>query len=240
MNFAWAIQMMREDAFTLPPLRLVASIEIAQAPESIWVRGRAGDSGLDKVLQALPATGRFEWLPDGRLRSLNSRIPSQSLPPLQWEPIAQWLRVKLPVVARPGTEPRPIELSLVRSGAEKTCNVLLTDLAAWQHFVLNTSEIRLRPLRYALKESGDVVIWGAPLPPIAGRRFVEQEAIAVPAGFAWEPAVSPKILRQVFEAGENALVIWAENGCVHLHPEQLVPATRSGVRATVQTMRSGK
>ncbi len=238
MNFPWVIRLMREDAFTLAPLRLVPSIEVAETPEDVWVRGTAGDEKLSRALRALPALARFEWLPNGRLRSVESRIPSQSLPVLQWAAIAQWLQVHLPFPSLPGHSLERVGLSLVRSPDEKPASVLRTNFKAWYQFALQASEIRLRPLRFALCESGEVVIWGMPLPPISGRRFVEQEGIAVPAGFSWQPAVHPRVLRQVFQAGEDSLVIWDDNNSfIHLHSEQFVPASRSGVRATAEAFK---
>jgi len=228
---------MREDAFTLAPLRLVPSIEVAETTADVWVRGTAGDEKLSRALRSLPALARFEWLPNGRLRSVESRIPSQSLPALQWAAIAQWLLVHLPSPGLPGHSLDRVGLSLVRSVEEKSASVLRTDFETWHYFVLQAPEIRLRSLRFALSDNRQVVIWGTPLPPISGRRFVEQEGIAVPAGFSWQPAVSPKVLRQVFQAGEDSLVIWDEtNSCLHLHPEQFVPASRSGARATLDAL----
>src|SRR6266567_984294 len=124
MNFAWVIRLTRQDAFSLAPLRLVPSIEIAETQEDIWVRGKAGDDKPGNALQALPAFARFEWLPDGRLRSVESRIPAQSLPSLDWKPIAQWLRVELPSPAPPGQDPARTGVRLVRSGNERRANVL--------------------------------------------------------------------------------------------------------------------
>jgi hypothetical protein len=44
------------------------------------------------------------------------------------------------------------------------------------------------------------------------------------------------VLRQVFQAGDNSLVIWDADSCLHLHPEQLIPASRGGVRATAESL----
>src|SRR5260221_307760 len=43
MNYPWLIRLMREDAFTLAPLRLVPSVEVAESEEEIWVRGKDAD-----------------------------------------------------------------------------------------------------------------------------------------------------------------------------------------------------
>ena len=237
MNFAWALQLMPADAFTLAPLRLISSIEIGEMPQCLWLRGKPLEEKPASLLQSLPAVARFECLPDGRLRRVESRIPTQALPALQWQPITQWLQVHLPTAGAPAPQPARARISLARSGEELPCNVLRTDLAEWNRFVLEAPEVRLRPLRFAVSESLQVVVWGTPLPSIPGRRYVEQDGIATPAGFSWQPAISSKVVRQLFQAGDNSLVIWDEQSCIHLHPEQLMPATRSGVRATAEALR---
>lgn len=236
MNSSWVIQLKPEDGFTLAPLRLVPAIEIGVAPEVLWVRGKAADETLSRLLQSLPALARFDGLPDGRLRAVGSRIPVLSLPNLTWVPLLQWFRVELPSANSPTAQPARAGLSLARSTQEKPANVLLTDFDSWQSFALHAPEVRLRPLRFAMSAGREIAIWGTPLPPISGRRFVEQEGIAIPAGFSWRPGVSAKVLRQVLQAGENSLVIWDGDSCLHLHPEQLIPASRGGVRATAEAI----
>jgi hypothetical protein len=237
MTHPWAIRLARQDAAAAAGLRLLRGIEAAESLDSLWLRGPAGDETLARALQALPALERFEWLGKDGLRATNSRIPGSSFPALEWQPLAQWAQVELPPAALPAELPGRSGLRLVRSAEEKTANVLLTNLNSWLEFASRAPEIRLRQLRFAASAAGEVIICGTPLPAIPGRRYVEQEGIALPAGFAWAPGVSRQILRQLLQAADDALVLWYEDGSiVYLHPEQLVPASRSGVRATVSRL----
>jgi hypothetical protein len=238
MNFAWALRLATHDAASLAAIRLRPGVEVAQGPDSLWVRGQGTeDAAFNRTLRSLPATERYEWLPNDRLRSIESRIPSASLPPLQWQPLPRWFRLEFPSCGLPTEAPRPTSLRLIRSTTEQASNVLLTTFRAWAGFALETAEIRLKQLRFAVSENAEALVWGVPLPAIPGRRFVEQNGIAVPTGFTWRPAVSAPVIRQVFRVAEDALVLWHLDGSItNIHPEQFVTATRGAIRETAQAL----
>jgi len=82
-----------------------------------------------------------------------------------------------------------------------------------------------------------VLVQGEPLPPLPGRRFVVQGNVAVPAGFSWQPAVSPAVLARLLGAREDELALLYEDGTYcRLLAEQFVAATRAAVRATMAEM----
>ena len=229
----WTLSLAREDAPALAPLRLTPGLEVAEDGSTIWLRGHSSDEQLSRALKNLPVRERFEWVTADRLRPIYSRLPTVAVPDLAWRPIAEWIQVQLPAGALPGELGAKIRLRLVRSPQERRPNVLLTDFATWKEFALTAPEIRLRRLRFAVSSGRETVIWGVPLPPLPGRLFVEEEGVAVAAGFGWWPQVSPEVLRHVFQAGEDALVVWDQEGMVRrLHAEQLVAASRGAVRAT--------
>ena len=235
---AWAIQLPREDAGALAALRLTPGIEVAETSAHVWARGRAADETLARALKALPALERFEWLPPDRLRPLESRIAAASFPALLWGPIAKWSRLQPSPAALTADPPSRTRLQLVRTSRELPANLLLTDFAAWSQFVLGAGAARLAPLRFALNADGRVLVAGEPLPPLRGRRFVEQEQIATPAGFTWQPAVSVEVVKRLFNVGGDALVVWeSDDSLLRLHSEQWVPATRAGVRATADALK---
>lgn len=238
MNFPWALRMARDDAATLAGLRLQSGLEVAVDAREVWLRGQSADDPLASRLLALPATGRYEWQAPDQLRELDKRIPSHRLPGLSWQPLDVWLQVELPAAALPANEPEAVALRLVRSGDERIPDLLLTRLDEFQRFAAQAASVRLERLRFAASADGRVLVHGTPLPPLPGQRFVSHGGVAVPAGYAWQPAVSTEVLGHRLGASGEALVLWHENGTfTRLHGEQFVAATRSAVLATAQATR---
>ena len=233
MNFPWAICLAQEDAASLAALRLVAGIEVAESGRDVWLRGQRGEESLDAKLAALPARERYEWLARNKLRQTGQRVPSEQLPDLRWQPLNAWLQVELPVAALPANEPRAVHLRLVRSTDEHEPELLLTSLENLSGFAAQAAQVRLDRLQIAASPDGNVLVRGTPLPPLPGRRFVLHGGVAVPAGFAWQPAVNVEALVQCFGVSSDALVLWHEDGTItRLLSEQFVPATRSAIRNT--------
>jgi hypothetical protein len=241
---SWVIRLAVTDAASLAPLRLTRGIEVAQKEPFVWVRGPSNDEKVERLLRALPAVARYEVIGGNRLRNLESRIPSETLPALNWQPVNTWLRVEMPTASSPlpsppmeereiAESPSPVPIRIVRSAEECPIALLMTSLAEWREFALNAPEIRLRRLRFAVDGAGNVVVRGKPLPPLPGRQFVLNDNIAVQAGFAWEPAASADVLSRRLGLSADALAVFHEDGTFsRIEDEQFVPATRSAVRET--------
>jgi hypothetical protein len=239
---SWAIRVALTDANSLAPLRLSRGIEVAEKDSFVWVRGPSSDEKLESILRALPAIARYEVTGGNRLRNLETRIPAETLPALNWQSPSTWLRVRLPLT--PALSPSdgergeevslpPVSIQIVRSAEERPLALLLTSLEEWREFALNAPEIRLRQLRFAVDEAGNVIVRGKPLPPLPGRQFVLHGNIAVQAGFAWEPNVSADVLSRRLGLSADALALFHEDGTFsRIEAEQFVPATRSAVRET--------
>lgn len=245
MSSQWVIQLALTDAASLAPLRLTRGIEVAEKELFVWVRGASGDEKIERLLRALPAVARYEVTGGIRLRNLETRIPAETLPALNWQPINTWLRVRMPLTNPHAPSPPPhvggyegpgsVPLRIVRSTEERPNALLITSLDDWREFALNAPEIRLRQLRFAVDAAGNVVVRGKPLPPVPGRQFVLDGNVAVQAGFTWEPAVSADVLSRRLGLSADALALFHEDGSFsRIEAEQFVPATRSAVRETAQ------
>src|SRR5262245_16594340 len=187
MNFPWAISIARDDAASLAALRLVPGLEVGEAPDLIWLRGKPGDEQLDRRLSALPARVRYEWLAPAQLRPLDRRIPSARLPDVRWQSLDAWLQVAMPVAALPASEPVRMALALVGAPDEREPALRLTRFEGGQQFASVAAQVRLDSLQFAADAEGSVLVRGQPLPPLPGRRFVLHGGVAVPAGFSWQP-----------------------------------------------------
>ena len=68
------------------------------------------------------------------------------------------------------------------------------------------------------------------LPPLPGQRWVEQEGIAVPAGWTWTPAVEAALVRQVFGLAAGDVALWHADGAwERIAGDEFVRATRAAV-----------
>jgi MoxR-vWA-beta-propeller ternary system protein len=237
VNFSWAICLARTDASALGALRLIPDVEAAEAGPLLWLRSRRSGEAIAARLAALPAIARYEWLPPDLLRRIDQRISAERLAELRWQSLQAWLKVELPAAAIPARAPEPVPLRLVRSSMEREPELLLTAAEEWQRFATQAPRVRLERLQFAADAEGRIIIRGRPLPPVPGSRYVIHDAVAVPMGLAWQPAVSAEIVSRLAGAGGEALALWHEDGTItRLHAEQFVPATRSAVRDTVKAL----
>ena len=238
MSDRWAACVSAANLGYLGALRLFPRVEFAPAGELGWLRGPALDSDLEHALKQVPGLERFDWIESERLRPVGSRIADRRLPGLAWRPLREALPVALPTAALPGEARQKTALSLLRSSAEADATALLTTMEAWHNFSTTTSLVRLDRLRFAVMETGQVLVLGTPLPSAPGTRLAGVQGILVPCGFTWSPAVDAAVLRQLFQLnGEDVVVLAEDHTAQVIRNEQLVPASRSATRASLEELR---
>jgi MoxR-vWA-beta-propeller ternary system domain bpX2 len=233
----WCAKMARAEAISLGPLRLIPGIFVFVDGESIWIRGDGSDEAIDLLLRKLPAT-RFNVVEENRLLEPGKRIPRGVLPGGQWVAIADWLRPLAPTAALPGAAPVKTALTWGSSDRVEEARILRTDPETFRAWALRVAMVRLEGLRFAVSEAGSVLVWGEPVPPIPGRRFLEREAVAWPCGMACEPAVDAKILRRITCAagGDHAedLILFNDDGSfTAIAASAFVAVTRAAVRLSL-------
>jgi hypothetical protein len=217
-------------------LRTVPGIEANEADDHFWLRGDTLDDDLDLKLRKLPGAVRYTVLPDGQLVARGDRVPKGRLPDGEWTPLADWIGLVPQPAALSGESGQRVPLRLVRGDEDQAPTILVTDLAAWQSYVVGAPELRLRPLTFAAAADGRVLVRGHPLPPLPGVRYVEHDRVAIPCGLTFSPPLEPPVLHELLGLASGELALFdADGGFERVHSDQFVRATRSAARFTAES-----
>ena len=238
MSRGWAVHLSLRDAGAAFPLRLHPAIRAAVVDADLWLRGDELPHDLEIELRKIPRARRFDIGDDDALVPVGARIPTGVLPSVaSWQPLASLLSIVPQPAALCGQLDRRASLTLVRTSRQSPATVLLTSLAHWAAYASSAPLVRLRPLRFAASTDGRVVIRGAPLPPLPGVRYVEQEGVATPAGWAFSPPLDVASVRILVRVAGDDLALFAEDAsCERIPAEAFVAASRGGARATLDAM----
>lgn len=249
MSRPWAASLPRENANFLGRLRLVAGIELCQTDSLIWLRGDDLDA-IELRLRALPGVTRYDRLADGALTLAGGRVPCETLPDANWQPLVNWLTGTLPPTVWPGDRPQRVAIQLVRTTQHAEPTLLLTNHRDWTAYADHAPQVRLDCWSFAADASGRVLVRGAPLPSLPGVFYVETEGVAVPAGWWWTPAVAASTLRRALGLDvSNAsggttpdlALFLAEDGTWDLvSGDGFVKATRSAARLTREALHASE
>jgi hypothetical protein len=258
----WAICLARRDAAAAGRLRQVAGAEVCELPETVWLRGPQANDELQRRLAAVAGARRFSVLPDGQLLPVGARVPQGRLPPGPWTALAQWIGMEPPPAVLAGKGGEKVSLALVRSDCVQETSLLCTRFELWAAYAVEAPQVRLDRWRFAVAADGRAVVhdqrqsrqaanlsrqveklprqveklsYG--LPPLPGQHWVEQEGIAVPAGWTWKPAVEAALVRQIFGLAAGDVALWHADGAwERIAAQEFVRATRAAVRETMRNL----
>lgn len=233
----WRLQ--QNDSARLALVRHLPGLEVCESEDAVWLRVEDPSDAFQTKLAVLPAT-QSTVQADGQLIERGKRVPRGHLPKTDWLPLTQWIQLSLPTAGFRGQAPEPIPLSMKRDDREAEADLLLATFKDWHDYATSAAQVRLNRLTFAVDTDQQTVVRGTPLPPLKGRRFVLRGAIAVEAGWTWQPEVSPQILAEVMQlqAGEVSL-LHADGNWNVLGQDHFVQATRAAVQATAESLTHG-
>ncbi len=222
----------------LGTLRRLSGVDAHQTPDgAIWLRGLPDDPNTIRLLRTLLGCRVYRPLPDGQLVPYGAAVPLGRIPVGEWRPLAEFLVVVPPAKRYAGHPPQPAALRLVRSPLPRPTEVLMLTVEAWAAYTRTAPQVRLRPLTFAASHESVLVV-GSPLPPISGEHFTLCEGIAVPAGYAWRPAVDAGVLRHKLGLEEGDLAVFSLQGrCAIVRADAFVGASRSAAHLTAEALR---
>lgn len=231
MSVRWAVCLALSDAPAAGRLRLRPGVEVYCEGQTLWLRGGEGDETLTRELSKLPASQRYFVSTDGRLTRVGACVPKGTLPVGPWTPLAEWLVPQPQTAALAGTLTRRVALRLVRATQAREPNLLRTTIEEWKQYADAAPQVRLERLRFALAADGRALVWGQPLPPLPGTRYVEDGGLAAPCGFAWHPPVGAAALREALGMSPEDLTLLEPDGtCERVEAAAWARATRAAVR----------
>lgn len=234
MNATMAVRMPREQFAQLGAMRTTPGLEACDDGESLWLRTADPSEETLTELRSIAVAKLHRVLADGQLIAIDSRVPKGHLPNSGWQSLQSFLRVELPTAALAGAMPSAVPLKLVPVAETREPNVLLVDQHVWRDYAVTASQLRLDRWHFAVSISGEVLVRGTPLPPLPGRRFVEQHGICLPVGFGLSPPVDTKPLAAQYELTDNDLLLWIDdNRRERIPAEHFVRATRAAVRCSI-------
>ncbi len=244
----WAIRLDRRDAAAAGRLRQVAGVEICELSEALWLRGPQSGEDLHWQLAAVAGARRFSVLSDGQLLPVGTRVPQGWLPQGPWTELLRWMGLESPPAVLAGRGNETVSLALVRSDSTAEASLLLTRWDLWAAYALEAPQVRLDRWRFAVAADSRVAVHVQPqssqvanlsyaLPPLPGQRWVEHDGVAVPAGWAWAPAVEAALVRQAFGLAPGDVALWHADGAwERIVADEFVRATRAAVRETGREM----
>ena len=244
----WAIRLDRRDVAAAGRLRQVAGVEVCEQADAVWFCGPQAGEELQWQLAAVAGARRFSVLPDGQLLPCGARVPQGRLPQGPWTALVRWMGCVLPPARLAGRSETLLSPALVRTDRVAEASLLLTRFDLWAAYALEAPQVRLDRWRFAVAADGRVVVHEQALsrpvanlsyglPPLPGDRWVEQEGIAVPAGWTWTPAVAAALLREVFGLAAGDVALWHVDGVwERIAADEFVRATRAAVRETLKNL----
>jgi hypothetical protein len=233
------VRVNREHAGQLVRLRATSGLEVAETADAFWLRAPAGVEGIDRLLLAIDGE-RFQTSDGDLLVPYGKRVPSERLPRLRWQPLAQWSTIALPVAALPGQPTGRARLQLVRGGGARRPSALVTDCDRWLAYASTAAEVRLKSLAFALSQDRRVLIVGWPLPPVAGQAYVVDAGIATPCGWSISPNVGSDAIRKLLLLDEGDVALFAADGSFErIAAEHFVKGGRGAARASAEVAAHG-
>ena len=225
-----------------------ANVKLSIQDDLVWLRGEAeSEEGLieiDQRLRTIPGAERFVVVNTNLLQPIGSLLPTTACPDGPWQSPSALLCVDLPAAGLSGQNPGSVRINVVRTATAEansklTPTVLECDFDSWRQWALHASEVRLGALAFACNATGMTLVRGTPLPPLAGKRWIEYGNVAVEIGHSWKPSVSVETLNRSLETTSEAIHFLENDGRLRvLDRSSFVLATRSSVRATAESIGS--
>lgn len=199
-----------------------------------WLKGLTPDQINSVEMRTLSHVAIF-YSRNGQLYKMNSLLPDQPEPMLDWQPLHRLFPVTLPKSNAYLREIPEITVRLIPENREHSAAALQTSAAILKRYVTGAPTVRLENLQWVLLENGEVLVIGSPILPINGTAYWRDGAHFLPAGFYFELPILKEIIQSKLDETREKYLFWREDGtCLPISPESFTPLTLGSFRKTAQ------
>lgn len=239
----FVIQIPASSLTHLGRIRMVPNLQACETHDGCWLKTAEINEQLAAEIRKIPGAKTYQVLASNELIPAGNRLPQGYLPAGDWQPLSDFLALKLPAILL-GSQPLvPLTLQLIPDSESQPAVGLLAPWQAWQAYAESAPAVRLAKLQFAVNDAEEVFLVGSPLPPIAGQRYWspdggEKPTLLIASGYRWSPAVEIELVRKLFAVDEASLVVWhADQRSERIARDNFVAGKRAAVRATTERLR---
>lgn len=231
MSTTWIYLLAATDHHALGAVRSLAALTAAAEGDHIWLRHEVHSASPHPALRQLPALATYQLDQQGLLFPQGKHTPIGRLPACDWQAIASFVPLNVPVSALPGEVSDRYEVRIVPSQTLQEASALRCTLAPWQQYADTAPALRLQQWRFAVSEKGEALVLGTPLPPLPGPCYWSRGDLLLPCGYDLElPVIAPLLARRLNAGSTHLICFDTEGNWEKMEKAHVLPATRSGIR----------
>ena len=205
---SWISILPQKEMQNLADLRLELGLEISLLEDEIWLKSPLLSQTPPAFLLQLPNKLIYR-LEEAWLFPFGEKTPQLKLPKgMKWQSIKEAISIEMPTSAMPAKLASEFPIRLQEAAQTEAGAALVCSWKAWQDYVKNAFQIRLKPLRFALSEADEVLVIGNPLPAIPGKEYWLKDNMLIPAGYQLEMPRFSSYIAQRLGAGSHTYILF--------------------------------
>lgn len=209
-HLKWYLQIDVQHKDFLAQIRHWDNLKVGILANKIWIKDFKIDQLENNILKSIPFV-QFFYAKDQLLFPKHSLLPSEKLPNILWTPIERALPIENATYNHNyfGLN-EIISIRLIQSDEEKEATYLMVDIESANHYISNAPAIRLQTLKWILIDENQVLICGAPLLPINGTTYWQNEDFILPVGYNLEFAILQNSIKEKLQLQQCQLIWWID------------------------------
>jgi len=193
MTDRWAACFPRSSVQAAMPLRRRTDILVCEENDFVWITGSGGFDEIGLQLRRIPDIVRYNVAANNTLTRIGRRVPERDLPPAtNWVAFSSIAELRPQPAALPAKSSLRVPIQIVRASQQEHPSAMQVSIHAWAEYAITAPLVRLNPLRFAVREDGQTLILGSPVPPLAGSYFTDRNGLLFPCGHTWAPPVGSR------------------------------------------------